>query len=149
MKIINSSNSNKDRGVVLYQSLTPAQFSAMIGSGWQGFMAGSSEQKLFYPKLCLAYAEMIARLFNVAHYSAAYVVQFRLPVFFLERYPIQSVAYEAHREYRIPIADLAILNRHILGRIEIVSTFWDESKHGDTIGVCERIEQRNIKVCAR
>ena len=117
---------SRDR--VLYQSLTPAQFAAVIRSGWRQFSADSAEQKFFYPKCRLAYAEMIARMFNVAHYSAAYVVQFRLPLCFLQRYQIQSIAYEEHQEYRIPTADLAAMNQHIVGRIEVVSAFWQEGE---------------------
>lgn len=128
MTINISSNNNNHRDRVLYQSLTPAQFAAVIRSGWGGFMVDSVEQKFFYPKCRLAYAEMIARMFNVAHYSAAYVVQFRLPQSFLQNYHIQTIAYDEHREYKIPVADLALMNQHIIGRIEVVSAFWQEAK---------------------
>lgn len=121
-------NNNSGRDITLYQSLTPVQFAAVVRSGWRGFSAGAAEQKIFYPKLRLAYAEMIARAFNVKHYSAAYVVQFRLPLRFLQHYSIQSIAYEEHREYSIPMADLAKMNRHIIGSIEVVSAFLDEDE---------------------
>lgn len=130
-----------NRDIVLYKSLTPVQFAAVIRSGWRGFAVDSPEQKIFYPKLRLEYAEMIARMFNLAHYSAAYVVRFRLPLCFLQRYEIQSVAYEAHREYKIPVEDLEVMNQQILGRIEVVSAFCDEQDPVDEQHFCEQLSR--------
>jgi hypothetical protein len=107
----------------LYKSLTPTQFDAVMRSGWRAFSAESPEQKIFYPKLRREYAEMIARVFNLPHYKAAYVVQFKVSAQFMARYEIQSVAYEEHNEYKIPIEELPLLNSNLIGNIEVVSSF--------------------------
>ena len=107
----------------LYKSLTPVQFASVIRSGWREFSAESPEQKIFYPKLHREYAEMIARMFNLAHYNAAYVVGFEVNSTFMERYEIQTVAYEEHREYKIPVEELPLLNSNLVGEIEVVSAF--------------------------
>ena len=107
----------------LYKSLTPAQFAGVIQSDWRELAAESPDQKMFYPKLNRQYAEMVARMLNLAHYNAAYVVKFNVNALFLARYEIQTVAYDEHQEYKIPIEDLPLLNCHIVGIIEVVSAF--------------------------
>lgn len=111
------------KSVRLYKSLTPAQFAAVIRSGWREFYIESPEQTVFYPKLYREYAEMIARTFNLAHYQAAYVVEFSVRADFLVNFEIKSVAYEEHKEYKIPVDQLPLLNRNLIGLIEVVSAF--------------------------
>ncbi|MBL4827846.1 MAG: hypothetical protein JKY66_09080 [Spongiibacteraceae bacterium] len=113
----------------LYKSLTPLQFDALVQSGWREFSLESEEQKIFYPKLHCEYAQMIARLFNLAHYRAAYVVAFNVSTSFMAHYEIQTIAYDEHREYKIPVEDLPLLNSHIVGEIEVVSSYTLKDGH--------------------
>lgn len=111
------------KNTILFQSLTPVQFAAVVRSGWRCFSSTNTGETFFYPKLHCGYAQTIARMFNREHFHAGYVVQFYLPNVFLAQYDMQSIAYDKHLEYKIPIGDLPLLNKRILGRIEVVSAF--------------------------
>ena len=112
-----------DHTLTLFKSLSPEQLAAVVVSDWRCFSPEAPEQKIFYPKLYLAYAEQIAKWWNAPQYSAGYVVCFTMAKAFMARYETQTVAYEEHREYRIPIAELNFFNRNIQGRIRVLSAF--------------------------
>jgi hypothetical protein len=42
---------------------------------------------------------------------------------FLHRYQVQIAGARVHREYRIPTNDLDEFSRHLVGRIEVISSF--------------------------
>ncbi|MEH6911663.1 MAG: hypothetical protein V7459_13835 [Oceanicoccus sp.] len=109
--------------LTLFKSLSPAQLAAVVASDWRCFFPEAPEQKIFYPKLYPGYAEQIAKRWNAPRYSAGYVVGFTMTKAFMGRYQTQTVAYEEHREYKIPIAELSFFNRNIQGRIQILSAF--------------------------
>lgn len=108
---------------ILYKPLSPKQLAAVISSGWRRFSADTPEQKVFYPKLHLEYAEKIARQWDAAQYEAGFVVKFKVPSQFVEHYDIQSVGYDEHREYKVPITELDRFNRQIIGPIRLISAF--------------------------
>lgn len=110
-------------GTTLYKSLSPVQLAQVVSLGWRAFPAMDDDQQIFAPKLHQAYAEMLARQLEMAHFQAGYVVRFTLGNDFLQRFTPVSVAYREHEEYRIPVRSLAELNRAIVGRIELVSGF--------------------------
>ena len=114
--------------IQLYKPISPSQLAVIIASGWRQFTPDTPAQKIFYPKLNIHYAEKIARQWDAPQYSAGYVVRFTMPLAFMGRYDIQTVGYDEHREYKVPIAELDLLNRHIEGRIEVVSAFTGGSK---------------------
>ncbi len=108
---------------VLYKPLSPAQLAAVIASDWRRFFPDTPQQRIFYPKLNLLYAEQIARQWDATQYTAGYVVRFKVPTAYMNRYEIQTVGYDEHREYKVPICELEQLNNTISGKIEIVSAF--------------------------
>lgn len=108
---------------ILYKPLSPKQLAAVISSGWRRFSPDSPQQKVFYPKLHLEYAEKIARQWDAAQYEAGFVVKFKVPSQFVADYDIQSVGYDEHREYKIPIHELERFNRQIIGPIRLISAF--------------------------
>lgn len=112
-----------DQMITLFKPLSPAQLACVVASGWRHFLPEAPEQKIFYPKLYVGYAEQIAKRWNAPQYSAGYVVGFNMTKAFMTRYETQTVAYEEHREYKIPIAELNFFNRNIQGRIRVVSAF--------------------------
>ena len=112
--------------VTLYKSLSPAQLAAVVSSGWTHFSLDGAEQLIFSPKLHREYAEMLARQIEAVCYSAGYVVSFQVPMTFLERYQRQTIGYQQHEEYRIPVSELNKLNRAIIGEIRLVSGFTKE-----------------------
>ena len=109
--------------IELYKPLSPTQLAAIIASGWRRFSPDTPQQRMFYPKLHIRYAEQIARQWDATQFLAGYVVSFKVPSLFMSRYDIQTVGYEEHREYKVPINELELLNNTIFGKIEIVSAF--------------------------
>ena len=111
------------QATTLYKPLTPSQLAAVIASGWKRFTPDYRDQVYFYPKLHRDYAEQVARLWNARQYSAGYVAIFDIATDFIQRYEIQTIAYENHKEYRIPVTDLERLNWHILGKIDVIAAY--------------------------
>jgi hypothetical protein len=72
------------------------------------------------------YAIQIARDWNTKDEASGYVgyvTRFRVRTAFLERYPVQTVGGSFHQEYWIPAGELAELNAHIIGKIQVIAEF--------------------------
>jgi hypothetical protein len=108
---------------ILYKPLSPTQLAAVIRANWLSFSPDTPGQKIFYPKLHLDYAEKIARQWDAIEYSVGFVVRFIVPSTFINRYDLQSVGYDEHSEYKVPIDELELFNHQIMGKIELVSAF--------------------------
>lgn len=109
--------------VTLYRPVGGAELALIESSGWTAFPPRLPEQPIFYPVLEEEYAVQIARDWNTRDGGTGYVLRFRVHADFLSRFPIQTVGSRVHREYWIPSDELAEFNNHIVGPIEIVSTF--------------------------
>ncbi|MCR8922721.1 hypothetical protein NO559_08065 [Dasania sp. GY-MA-18] len=107
----------------LYKALSPEQLALLIRSNWRRFSPDIPQQKNFYPKLNRGYAEAIARQWHAVEYSAGFVVRFRLPADFIKGFELQTVGYDEHLEYKVPIAALERLNHAIIGSVELLSAF--------------------------
>jgi hypothetical protein len=92
-------------------------------SGWSAFPPRLPEQPIFYPVLKESYAVQIARDWNTRDGGTGHVLRFEIETEYLARYPVQIAGARVHREYWIPAEDLADFNRHIVGQIELISTF--------------------------
>lgn len=113
----------------LYKPLSPLQLAAVIQSGWRSFSPDTPQQRIFYPKIHRCYAEKIARQWDATQYSAGFVARFSIASDVINCYDIQTLGFDEHREYIVPIADLSQLNRHIQGAIEIVAAFTQADNH--------------------
>lgn len=112
-----------DDVIEVYKSVSPAQLDLIASKGWLHFSPDGPQQRYFFPKVYRSYAEQIARQWDAGHHGAGYVVSAKLSRDFLDCYPIQTVAYETHKEYKLPVEDLDILNSNIVGRITLVSIY--------------------------
>jgi hypothetical protein len=92
-------------------------------SGWTAFPPRLPEQPIFYPVLEEEYAVQIARDWNTRDGGTGHVLRFRVNADYLSHFPVQTVGSRIHREYWIPSDELAEFNNHIVGRIEIASSF--------------------------
>jgi hypothetical protein len=81
------------------------------------------EQPIFYPVLEESYAVQIARDWNTRDGGTGFVLRFEVESDYLARYQVQIAGSREHREYWIPAEELAEFNRHIVGQIEVLSTF--------------------------
>jgi hypothetical protein len=93
-------------------------------SGFRAFPPRLPQQPIFYPVLAREYAEQIARDWNTAVSGhAGFVTMFEIDDDFASRYPVQVVGDRRHQELWVPAEELAEFNRHVNGRIEVVSAF--------------------------
>lgn len=110
--------------IALYQALSPQQLAALICADWRCIEPGWGGEHFIYLKLCQRYAEMMARQWQLPLHGAGYVVRIVLPVEVIGQYDLETVAYEEHLEYRLPVTELAAVNCHLLGDIQPVSAFF-------------------------
>lgn len=73
------------------------------------------------------YARQIARDWNVPASGSGYVTKFNLKADFINRYPIQKVGGEIYTEWWVPAEDLEELNENIVGKIEVIASFYKEA----------------------
>lgn len=109
--------------VTLYRPVGPKELALIEESGWREFPPRLPEQPIFYPVLSEEYATQTARDWNLPESGAGFVTRFHVDAGFLSRYPVQTVGGAVHKELWIPAEDLAELNRHIVGLIEVVAEF--------------------------
>jgi len=109
--------------VSLYQSLSPAQLSALKRGDWRAIPAGDDAQSICLLKLRQRYAEMVARQWLLPLYGRAYVVRLELPASALATFELGSVAYAEHLEYRVPAAHLPRLAIRLQSPVRVVSAF--------------------------
>jgi len=109
--------------VTLYCPVGPKELALIEASGWREFPPRLPEQPIFYPVLNEEYATQIAWDWNVPASGAGFVTRFHVDADFLSRYPAQTVGGAMRKELWIPAADLAELNRHIVGVIEVIAEF--------------------------
>jgi len=109
--------------VTLWRPTGPAELALVEASGWQAWPPRLPEQPIFYPVLNEDYATRIARDWNVPASGVGFVTRFEVATSFLDRYEVHQVGGQTILEYWIPAEDLEELNRHIVGRIEVVARF--------------------------
>ena len=109
--------------VTLWRPTGPQELALVEESGWRAWPPRLPEQPIFYPVLNEDYATRIARDWNVPASGVGFVTRFEVAADFLERYEVHQVGGQTILEYWIPAEDLDELNRHIVGRIEVVARF--------------------------
>jgi len=107
----------------LYRPLNQAELDLILQSEWKSFPPRLPEQPIFYPVTNEAYANQIAKEWNMPAYGVGHVVEFDLPSEYLTKYNIENVGGEMHNEYWIPAEELNDMNENILGRIRLIKTF--------------------------
>lgn len=108
---------------VLYRPVGPAELRLIAASGYREFPPRLPDQPFFYPVLNAEYAQQITREWNVPASGAGYVTRFAVRSAFLAQYPVRTVGASVHQELWIPAADLAELNRNIVGPIEVITEY--------------------------
>lgn len=109
--------------VTLWRPTGPDELRLVESSGWRQWPPRLPEQPIFYPVLNEEYATRIARDWNVKASGVGYVTRFDVARDFLDRYEVHQAGGETILEYWIPAEDLADLNRHIIGTIDVVAEY--------------------------
>jgi hypothetical protein len=118
MKLLSTANA-----ITVYKAMSPRQLAALIRADWRCIEPGQGGERFCYLKLNCSYAQMIARRREAAMHGLGHVVKLILPEQILNRYDLETVAYEEHLEYRVPVSDLKIINQCMVGRASLVSSF--------------------------
>ena len=109
--------------MILFRPVNQAELDLILALNWKAFPPRLPGQPIFYPVLNESYAEQITREWNVPTYGIGHVLKFEVRDEYLKKYEIQKVGLDYHLEFWIPAEDLAEMNRNIIGRIELISTF--------------------------
>lgn len=107
----------------LYRPVGPQELDLIAKSDFKEFPPRLPEQPIFYPVLNEEYATQIARDWNVRASGSGFVTRFRVDANFLTKYARKIVGSKVHEELWIPAEDLAEMNRHIVGKIEVIGEF--------------------------
>jgi len=109
--------------VALYRPIGPEELTKLEASNFTAWPPRLPDQPIFYPVLNQAYAEQIATEWNIRDSGTGYVTRFEVDRNFLKPYPRKIVGGSQHEELWIPAEDLEELNRHLIGKIEIINRF--------------------------
>ncbi len=107
----------------LWRPTGPQELALVEASGWRAWPPRLPDQPIFYPVLNEDYAVRIARDWNVPASGVGYVTRFEVETSFLDAYDVQQAGGDTILEYWIPAEELADLNEHIVGTIDVVQVF--------------------------
>lgn len=115
----------EERTTTLYRPVGEKELRLIRESGCREFPPRLPEQPIFYPVLNEEYATQIARDWNTKFNAerSGYVTRFQVRAEFLERYERRTVGGSIHQELWIPAEELPLLNRNIVGLIEVIAEF--------------------------
>lgn len=108
----------------LYRPVGPKELDLIRETGSTKFPPRLEGQPIFYPVLNFAYAERIARDWNVRDSGYGAVTSFWIRREFIRNYEIHQVGGRTALEYWIPAEDLKTFNDNIVGRIEVIREYW-------------------------
>ncbi|GIG64884.1 hypothetical protein HNR73_001450 [Phytomonospora endophytica] len=114
---------NPDGTTTLWRPTGPAELRLVEESGRRRWPPRLPEQPIFYPVLNEAYAERIAREWNVPDGGRGIITRFRVETAYVRRFPTRRAGGGDVLELWVPAAELDEFNDHIVGRIEVVGEF--------------------------
>ncbi|WP_033344286.1 hypothetical protein [Catenuloplanes japonicus] len=114
---------NTDGTTTLWRPVGPAELELIAQSGFAAFPPRLPDQPIFYPVLNEAYAARIAAEWNVPKSGAGHVTRFAVATEAARRYPSRQAGGAGIVELWVPAEELAEFNAHIVGPIEVVSSF--------------------------
>jgi hypothetical protein len=113
----------RDETITLYRPTGPAELRLVQDAGFRAWPPRLPDQPIFYPVTNQAYAEQIARDWNVPASGYGCVTRFEVRRAFMDQFPVQQVGGGTHTEWWVPAERLDELNANIVGLIEVVAEF--------------------------
>ncbi len=119
--------------MILYRPVGLKELELIAASGFTMFPPRQPEQPIFYPVLNFEYAEQIARDWNTKRPPfAGFVTQFEIEQAYIEQFQVHIVGNaQIHQELWIPAEKLGEFNRHIIGKIKVMASYYGEAFVGD------------------
>jgi hypothetical protein len=112
--------------LALFVALCPQQLAALIRADWRRIEPGRGGEHFIYLKLNQRYAEMMARQWELPLHGSGYVARIVLPQNVLSHYDLETVAYDEHLEYRVPVCELEHINAALVGEVQVVAAFLEQ-----------------------
>jgi hypothetical protein len=109
--------------MTLYRPVNQVELDLIRDLDWKAFPPRLIGQPIFYPVTNERYAQEITVQWNVPSYGKGYVVRFEVDNTYISQFDIQTVGLDYHTELWIPAEDLEVMNRNIIGQIELIGTF--------------------------
>lgn len=117
--------------MLLYRPVGLAELALIADSGYSAFPPRLPDQPIFYPVLNQEYAEQIGRDWNAkAPPYAGFVTCFEIDQTYRENFEIHTVGGKIHQELWIPAESLEEFNQQILGKIEIIASYYGDNFSG-------------------
>lgn len=111
--------------MILYRPVGTKELELIKACGYTEFPPRLPEQPIFYPVLNEKYATEIASQWNVKYNNdhKGYVTKFEVDDEYCSKFEVQTVGNDYHQELWIPAEELEVFNRHIVGKIQVISEF--------------------------
>jgi hypothetical protein len=116
---------------VLYRPVGQKELDLITASGFREFPPRLSWQPIFYPVLNEEYAIFIASKWNTKDAASdfvGYVLSFSVRTDYLSQFEVQKVGGATALEYWIPAERLTEFNGNIVGLIELIGSYRNDSK---------------------
>ena len=114
--------------MILFRPVGLKELVLIADAQWQAFPPRLAWQPIFYPVLNFEYAEQIAKGWNTKDENSGYsgfVTKFEVDDAFVSRYEVQVAGNaKVNLELWVPAEELAEFNRHIVGDIEVVASYY-------------------------
>ncbi len=118
--------------MILYRPVGLQELELIARANFQAFPPRLPEQPIFYPVLNFEYAEQIARDWNTKRPAfVGFVTQFQVDPDYIEKFEIHTVGSRVHQELWVPAEELDEFNRHIVGAIKVVASYYGEQFAGE------------------
>lgn len=111
--------------MILYRPIGTKELELIREGNYLKFPPRLPEQPIFYPVLNEKYAAEIASRWNVKYNSdhKGYVTRFEIDDEYFAQFEIHIVGGNYHQELWVPAEELDIFNQHIVGKIQVISSF--------------------------
>ena len=113
--------------MILYRPVGLNELLLIAQADFKAFPPRLPSQPIFYPVLNFEYAEQIARDWNTKELPfAGFVTRFEVAPDYAEKFAIHVVGGRIHQELWVAAEELSEFNAHIIGRIEIVASYYGD-----------------------
>lgn len=115
--------------LTLYRPVGLIELRLIAQLGFRAFPPRLPEQPIFYPVLSHDYAIQIARDWNPTDKAsgfAGFVTRFDVDQSYADRFEVQTVGATEHRELWVPSEELDEFNRHIVGTITVLESYYGD-----------------------
>lgn len=120
--------------MILYRPVGLKELYLIAQANYRAFPPRLPEQPIFYPVLNFEYAEQIARDWNTKSPPfAGFVTRFEVEQAYAEKFEIQTVGNRTHQELWVPAEELEEFNRHLIGPIQVVASYYGEQFTGERV----------------